>query len=181
VLQVSCFHLLVPRSALSSEKLFELYDIAADFALLGAKLDQEQGITQHAPPFFSRTLFLACCVLLRIARSSVREALDLKKGREAYFKTINVHKRLSVLHDDAHSRATVILSQLWSGKMIDVQTKRSGGQVRLKCRSRLGMSVLYDCWWFWRQEFQGHPDPYSDEGQWNTCLYFWATVQTLLT
>ncbi|KIX95894.1 uncharacterized protein Z520_08149 [Fonsecaea multimorphosa CBS 102226] len=163
VLHVSCFHLLLPQSALSSEKLFELYDIAVDFTRLGAELDQKRKIAEHAPPFFSRILFLACCVILRMTRSSLREALDLKKGREAYFKTINMHKRLSVRHDDAHSRATVILSQLWSGKMIDVQTKRSAGQVRLKCRSRLGMSLLYDCWWIWRQEFQGQPDPYSDE------------------
>ncbi|KIW30561.1 uncharacterized protein PV07_06298 [Cladophialophora immunda] len=163
VLQTSCFHLLLPQSSLNSEKLFALYDTAVDFVRLGIELDQKRNIAEHAPPFFSRTLFLACCVILRIARSSLREALDLKRGREAYFKTINMHKRLSVRHDDAHSRATVILSQLWAGKMIDVQTKRSAGQVRLKCRSRLGMSLLYDCWWIWRQEFQGQPDPYSEE------------------
>ncbi|KIW84496.1 hypothetical protein Z517_03746 [Fonsecaea pedrosoi CBS 271.37] len=163
VLQISCFHMLLPQSALSSETLFELYDIAVVFAELGAELDQKQKIAEHAPPFFSRIMFLACCVILRIARSSLREALDLKKGREVYFKTIILHKRLSIRHDDAYSRATVILSQLWSGKMIEAQTRRSAGQVRVKCRSRLGMSLLYDCWWYWRQEFQGHPDPYPDE------------------
>lgn len=164
VLQVCCFHLLLPHSAIDSEKLFELYDKATDFVQLGTELDQVQEITSHAPPFFARLLFLASSVVLRIARSSLREAVDLKKGRKAIFETINMHKKLSVRDNDALARSTVILSQLWSGSLIDQQSERNGGQVRLKCRSRLGMSILYDCWWFWRQEFQGHPDPYDDEG-----------------
>lgn len=105
-------------------------------------------------------LNLTALILLRIGRSHIREELDTQVGRRAFFQVLDMNKKTSVRADDTWARATIILGQLWTSKFIPQHPH--GDSLFLRCRSRLGMSVVYDCYWWWRQEFQGHPDPYED-------------------
>lgn len=69
---------------------------------------------------------------------------------------------MSVQAGDVMSRSEGILTQLWASKNIFKRSDGSFDSLTLRCGSRLAMSVVYDCLWWWRSEFGGQQDPYED-------------------
>ena len=124
-----------------------------------AKLDSEQGFS--APAYMGKMLHLAACVILRLSRSSLGQSLDSSRGQRAYFSTIEFHRKVSIQHNDVASRSTVILTQLWTSQNIFMQPDGSVDSFKFLCRKRLAMSIVFDLFWRWRNEFAGQPHPYQ--------------------
>jgi hypothetical protein len=56
----------------------------------------------------------------------------------------------------------MILAQLWTSKGIFRESDGTNDSLLLRCRNRLGMSLIFDCFRWWRQTFAGLPDPYEE-------------------
>jgi hypothetical protein len=110
----------------------------------------------------SKYLQLASYTILKITRSSVADQVDLGKGQRLYFAVIQFHRKMSIQHGDVSSRSTSILTQLWTSREIFKKSDGSIDSLSLRCGSRLAMSVMFDSFWWWRQEFAGVPNPYED-------------------
>ena len=160
-LQVSACHLVVPSSVVGDVNLLNLYADSCSMIELAVQLDQEQEICEYGSTNVNMTWNLAACILLRVGKSHVRDSLDVRRGQKCYFSTINLNKKQSVRSDDIASRMTMILSQLWTSKTVIKQPDSTPDSLWLRCRNRLGWSVLFDCFWLWRQEFGGQLNPYD--------------------
>ncbi|OAL27886.1 hypothetical protein AYO22_03231 [Fonsecaea multimorphosa] len=113
-LQVSACHLIAPSSTIGQSHLINMYAQACAMIELGSELDQEQEMAEYGSTNINMNWNLAAFLILRIGKSHVRQALDLKRGQRCYFSAINLNKRQSVRSDDISARATMILSQLWT-------------------------------------------------------------------
>ncbi|EXJ68829.1 uncharacterized protein A1O5_07761 [Cladophialophora psammophila CBS 110553] len=160
-LQVSACRLIAPSSNIENEDLINMYGFACALIELATELDQEQGMAEYGSTNINMNWNLSAFIILRIGKSHVRESLDLKRGQRCYFSAINLNKRQSVRSDDISARATMILSQLWTSKVVIKQPDGTPDSLWLRCRNRLGVSVTFDCFWLWRQEFGGQPNPYE--------------------
>ncbi|KAJ9609996.1 hypothetical protein H2200_006326 [Cladophialophora chaetospira] len=160
-LQVSACHLIAPSPVVGDVNLVNLYADACTMIELAQQLDQEQDICEYGSTNTNMTWNLAACIILRVGKSHVRNSLDVRRGQKCYFITINLNKKQSVRSDDIASRATMILSQLWTSKVVIKQPDDTPDSLWLRCRNRLGWSVVFDCFWLWRQEFGGQPNPYD--------------------
>lgn len=59
-------------------------------------------------------------------------------------------------------RTAHIMKDLWNSNNV---FRRKNGQVEslgLRLRTRLGMSVSYDMFWYWREEFENKQNPYNN-------------------
>lgn len=140
--------------------LIKVYDVAVQAIEHATSLE---GLSFVCTFHFQRMLLLAAFVILKILRSELSSIVDAQIGERAYFKFILFLKEASVLHDDITSRGAGILTQLWASDNI---FKRSDGRrdsLSLRIQSRLTMSVVFDCHWWWREEFGGQASPYEGE------------------
>jgi hypothetical protein len=160
-LQVSACHLIAPSSAIGDENLVNLYADACTLIELAAELDRQQEIAEYGSTNVNMAWNLAAFIILRVGKSHVRDSLDLKRGQACYFSTINLDKKQSVTPDDISARGSIILSQLWTSKMVIKRPDGTPDSLWLRCRNRLGWSLTFDCFWLWRQEFGGRPNPYD--------------------
>lgn len=161
------FQLLIPRDLLKDTKLEELHDLACEVIETVRYIDEEQSqpfaVSHYAPIFVAHYSILAAFTILKMSRSHLSATVDASRGRKAYFFVIQLLRNMSVQSGDAFNRVMGILTQLWSSK--NVFRKRDGSidSLTLRCGGRLAMSVVYDCYWWWRWEFAGQVYPY-DEG-----------------
>ncbi len=118
-----------------------------------------------SPIFMYKFVILANFVILRVLQSDARDEVDRARGKKAYFAAIHLCKQMSVRTDDSLAKATVIFTQLWG--CTDLFRSRDGdlGSMALHVRSRVGMSLVFDSLWSWRQRFEGLPLPYSKSGK----------------
>ncbi|KAI1627714.1 hypothetical protein EDD37DRAFT_273330 [Exophiala viscosa] len=158
-LQLAACHLLA--STISEVDLAGLYGKACSIVEFALELDEQEDLAEVAPTASSFALNLAALVIFRVGKSHISDSLDSKRGQKCYFTVIRMNKKHSVRSDDLAARATIILPQLWTSKMVVKQPDGTPNSLWLRCRSRLGSSVTYDSYWLWRQEFGGQPNPYD--------------------
>lgn len=161
-LQVLCFHLFIPKESLEDAKLQRLHELACLCIETAQAIETSSGLWDCAPVFISKYLDMAAFTILKTSRSHLSQSLDLDRGRRAYFFVINFCRSVSVQSGDVMDRSAGILTQLWASKNIFKRSDGSYDSLSLRCGSRLAMSVVYDCLWWWRSEFGGQPDPYEE-------------------
>jgi len=125
-------------------------------------LDETENFSSSATAHSQKMLVLASCTVLRIAKSNLAPVLDIERGRRAYFDNILLFRKISIQDSDLASRTTVILTQLWTSRNAFKNSDGTTDSLLLHCRSRLSMSVVFDCFWRWRREFAGQQTPYKD-------------------
>jgi hypothetical protein len=106
-------------------------------------------------------MLLAACILLKILRSRLTDQVDGRAGEEAYFATITTLRESSLENNDLCARGAMVLSQLWTSSRIFRQPDGLVDGLTLYIRSRFSMGIVYDCFWWWREEFQGKSNPYK--------------------
>ena len=179
-LQLWTFVFYLPLEQMPRDGLLQMYDLACTVAELTNRLDEQERFTKSAPGSVLIYLQLVCFTILKLSRANhLHGDLDLQAGRRAYLGLIQMHKRLFVLTDDAWSRATGILTQLWTSKNVFRRRDDTYDSLSLRCRNRLGMGVVHDTWWWWRHEFAGFPDPY-EPAQFDTNLSSFADIDPTL-
>ncbi|KAF7190402.1 Regulatory protein LEU3 [Pseudocercospora fuligena] len=162
-LHLLSFHLFKYRSAIPDDLLKRMYDLAVDLIELAMELDKSANIADFGPVFFARLLDSAAIAILRLCRSDISDQLDLDRGRKAYFALIVFHRKHSVRQDDAFARFSIILTNLWTSTRIFKSENGSTDSLHVRSRARLGMSMVYDCFWWWRQEYGRQKCIYDSE------------------
>ncbi|SPO07050.1 uncharacterized protein DNG_09744 [Cephalotrichum gorgonifer] len=162
-LYLLAYHFLEEPSAARSSGLLCLYDTACTAIQTATSDDQMADFVPTCPIALDRYISLAAFSILKIIRSPLAEHIDVDAGERAYFSVIRFNRRVSLQNDDLGARAAAIFSQLWTSSRI---FRGANGQVeslRSRIRSRLAMSVVFDCFWWWREEFGGQPSPYAED------------------
>jgi len=138
-----------------------MYDDACEFIEVATELDTTEQFADYGPFSSNTMLLLAAFVILRIGKSHLRENVNQIRGKRCYFATIAMSKRHSVRSDDLAARVTIILPQLFTSRSVIRRPDGTPDSLWLRCRSRLGFSICFDCLWLWRQEFGGQPGSYD--------------------
>ncbi|OAP57944.1 hypothetical protein AYL99_07034 [Fonsecaea erecta] len=161
-LHLLSFHLFKHRSKIDDATLLVMYELACRIIELAMALDSELSMAEFAPIYITKFLHSAAITILRVGRAALSRHLDLERGQRAYFAVINYHKRHAVRPDDAFARFSIILTQLWTSRKIFQYSNGLVDSLRVRSKARLGMSMVYDCFWWWRQEFGGQSNVYGD-------------------
>jgi len=113
--------------------------------------------------FIDRTIALAGFSILRLVRSSLAPHLDLAVGKKAYLCAIEFLQNVSLQQGDIGLRTALIMKDLWNSNRV---FRRRDGRIEplaLRLRTRLSMSISYDMFWYWREEFGNMRNPYNSE------------------
>jgi hypothetical protein len=113
--------------------------------------------------FIDRTITLAGFTILRLVRSPLAQHLDVLAGERAFLQAYDFLKNVSLQPGDIHIRTAHIMKDLWGS---DKVFRKKDGRVEslyLRLRTRLSMSISYDMFWYWREEFGNMQNPYGDE------------------
>jgi len=113
--------------------------------------------------FIDRTLLLAGFCILKLCRSPLAQHLDLAAGERAYFSAAQFSKTTSLQKNDLGARCAAILTNLWGSTKIFRRKDGSVESLGIRLRTRLSMSVSFDMFWYWREEFGHMANPYNGE------------------
>jgi hypothetical protein len=144
--------------ALDHDGLVELYYIAYK-VIMGTKATYPG--KSSCPDYVGWSKLLAAFIILRISRSCLASRVDLRAGEKAYFATILDFREASLENDDLCARGAMVLGQLWSSTRVFRQPDGVVDGLVLRVRSRLSMGIVHECFWWWREEFQGKAHPYK--------------------
>ena len=147
--------------AIDHDGLVELYDIAYR-VIMGTRTAYDSKFS--CPDYGHRTMLLAAFIILKISRSHLAARIDLRAGEKAYFAVILALRESSLENDDLCARGAMVLAQLWTSTRVFRRPDGIVDGLTLHIRSRLSMGIVHDCFWWWREEFQGKSNPYRDYG-----------------
>lgn len=126
-------------------------------------MSQQTALPSVSQSFIDRTIALAGFSILRLVRSSLAQHLDLGVGEQAFSQAVQFLKNVSLQPGDIGVRTALIMRDLWNSSRV---FRRKDGRMEplaLRLRTRLSMSVSYDMFWYWREEFGNMQNPYNGE------------------
>ena len=142
------------QSALTVELVsrIRLYTTACNIIDLVNDLDRTSQLVPYATTYIYLGVLLSGATLLRILKTPAPSTIDIDYFRTTFFSAVTLLKRMSIENNDGPAKAAMVLSQLWSSDRV---FHRADGTVdrQLRIRSRLAMSLVFDCLWWWREEF----------------------------
>ncbi|PKK55027.1 hypothetical protein CI102_334 [Trichoderma harzianum] len=148
------------------EAFIPLFAVACSFINTACQQSWNEGATaKNAPVVVQKSVMLAAFTILKIHRSELAPHLDLQAGEQAYFAAIFFAREESLQNNDLSARAASILGQLWNSQSIFKNKNGTVDSLTSRISSRLSMSTLFDCLWWWRQEFGGLGNPYENRQQ----------------
>ena len=160
----------------------EVFHIACVFIDSNVTEDRRTDAALYTSEQNYRTLTLAAITILRICRSPEASlSIDQMLGEQSYFAAIQLLRKRILKNNDVNARMSSILSQLWQSRRVFIQDDGSFDSLHVRIRSRgvslssvdcrnLGwltesylqqMGIVYDCLWYWRQEFLDQSNPYA--------------------
>ena len=113
--------------------------------------------------FIERTLLMAGFCILKLCRSPLAQHLDLPAGEQAIYSAAQFSKSTSLQKGDLGERCAAILMNLWGSTKIFRRKDGSIESLGIRLRTRLSMSVSFDMFWYWREEFGHMANPYDGE------------------
>ncbi|UKZ71198.1 uncharacterized protein TrAtP1_012159 [Trichoderma atroviride] len=165
-LYLLAYHFLVDSAFRKPEGFISLYAVACNLVnMVCQRSEAEESIPKIAPAFIQKTIVLASCTILKIHRSELAPHLDLEAGEQAYFASIVFAREGSIQNNDLSARGATIFSQLWNSQKIFKGKDGKIDSLSSRISSRLSTSVVFDCLWWWRQEFGGSGNPYENRRQ----------------
>ncbi|EXJ69247.1 uncharacterized protein A1O5_07283 [Cladophialophora psammophila CBS 110553] len=152
-LGIRAFHFFAAPDTARTAGLVQLYALCCSVLDMLHDLDIADDFALYSTQWLHRMLMMASHSILKITRSELRAHVDVEHGESAYFKAIMFAKKRSAENNDLDSRSAIILTQLWASD--SVFCKRDGTLIgdRLRMRSRLFASVMFDTFWHWRATF----------------------------
>ena len=148
-----------------AEGLSRFYSLCISVIQSASTMQTTQKI--HLPSvsqsFIDRTITLAGFTILRLVRSPLAQHLDLLAGERAFSQAYDFLQNVSLQPGDIHFRTAHIMKDLWGS---DKVFRKKDGRVEslyLRLRTRLSMSISYDMFWYWREEFGNMQNPYNGD------------------
>ncbi|PNP47018.1 hypothetical protein THARTR1_10523 [Trichoderma harzianum] len=165
-LHLLSYHFLIDPASRKLEAFIPLFAVACSFINTACQQSWNEGATaKNAPVVVQKSVMLAAFTILKIHRSELAPHLDLQAGEQAYFAAIFFAREESLQNNDLSARAASILGQLWNSQSIFKNKNGTVDSLTSRISSRLSMSTLFDCLWWWRQEFGGLGNPYENRQQ----------------
>jgi hypothetical protein len=130
---------------------------------MATAMSQQTFFATVSQSFIDRTITLAGFSILKLCRSPLAQHLDLAAGEQAFFQSVQFTKNVSMQAGDIGMRTAHIMNDLWNSNRV---FRRKDGRIEslgLRLRTRLSMSVSYDMFWYWREEFSNMQNPYDGE------------------
>ncbi|KAI9655544.1 MAG: hypothetical protein M1821_005337 [Bathelium mastoideum] len=162
-LSIRAFHFFLESGQLKKPGILQVFTISCQLIDLYASLDASEDWASYCTHYFARMMLLAAYCILRIHKSELRISIDLRRGETSFFKAINLAKKRSTQSNDLDSRSALILTQLWNSHRAFRRKDGTLNGLHLHLRSRLFMSVIFDCFWWWRAEFNRQRFPYGEK------------------
>ncbi|KAF2126784.1 hypothetical protein P153DRAFT_297077 [Dothidotthia symphoricarpi CBS 119687] len=146
-----------------AEALSRLYALCVSVIHTTYAISEQSSLPSVSQAFIERTITLAGFAILRLVRSPLAQHLDLSTGEQAFGQAIQFLKNVSLQQGDLAHRTAQIMSDLWNSNKV---FRRKDGRLEslgLRLRTRLSMSLSYDMFWYWREEFGNMSNPYNGE------------------
>jgi hypothetical protein len=155
------FSTLSTTQDIDYDGLVGLYGISCRVINNARAVFYSNNATASCTAYVHRTMTLAAFIILKILRSCLASRVDLRTGEKAYFTVIVSLRASSLENDDLHARGAMILTQLWTSTRLFRGPDGVVNGLSLRIRTRSSMSVVFDCFWWWREEFQGKLSPFN--------------------
>ncbi|KAK9488321.1 hypothetical protein V1527DRAFT_457600 [Lipomyces starkeyi] len=112
----------------------------------------------YLPTYIELDIVLAAFIIMKLQFSSLSEALDVTSGKRHFASAIAIMRKSSIKDNDFPIRVSTIMFQLWKLHSKDKLDAIRDGRPqyispRLKLRSRMATSVLFDSIWVWRERY----------------------------
>ena len=157
------FYFFEPTPSMNMEGLVRLWGVALQLIDIIMELDRKMSLISYWPSLIERAMALTSITILRLSRSSMAPHLDLEAGEKAYFSAIKAFEKASLQPDDLRSRAVKILSQLWTNQDVFKYPDGHIDSLRTRIRSRLSMSIVFDCFLWFKDTALDHFNPFQHE------------------
>lgn len=145
------------------EALTRLYSLSLSTLQTANSLAQTTNLIAVCPSIIERTLALIGFIILKLVRSPLAQHLDLAAGEQSYSIAVQLAKSMSIQTNDLGARVSAIMANLWRSQRIFRRKDGSVESLGLRLRTRLSMSVSFDMFWYWREEFGNMSNPYNAE------------------
>ncbi|KAL2202421.1 hypothetical protein CC79DRAFT_1337131 [Sarocladium strictum] len=166
-LHLQAFYLLDSASIPGyNERICNLYTTSTSILELGSILGSEAKDFLLYCPFFSYQTYVcaAFCVLKIISNGFYRTLLDTTAGAKHLENAIASLRVISVVNNDLPARLGDVIAFFCAMPNPTILGGTNIEDVRLiQVTNRLSMSVVYDCLWTWRRQFQ--PQFSKDQGR----------------
>ncbi|KAK9492142.1 hypothetical protein V1508DRAFT_462582 [Lipomyces doorenjongii] len=112
----------------------------------------------YLPTYVELGIVLAAFIIMKLQFSSLCETLDVTSGKRHFASAIAIMRKSSIKDNDFPIRVSTIMFQLWKLHSKDKLDAIRDGRPqyispRLKLRSRMATSVLFDSIWVWRERY----------------------------
>ncbi|AET41051.1 leucine-responsive transcriptional regulator LEU3 Ecym_7203 [Eremothecium cymbalariae DBVPG len=123
----------------------------------------QPSLIKYFPSVFVLSIWQSACVISKLAKSSLEDALDIKSGELAYQAAILLSLDASVVKHDMAYRSSGIMRSLWSmfsNMYDDWKLKRDANNgilpqdfnLGIAIKTRMSVSVFFDCLFVLRQK-----------------------------
>ena len=174
-LTIQVIHLYESPGKVDTEGRIRLYTTARQLIGLVETLDKTVEPAAYSTAYIYPAVVLAAVVLLRLLKHSVAKGRDQDDLKPTFFSALNLLKRMSIENNDGAAKSAIMLSQLWTSDRV-FRNRDGTTNFELRIRTRLAMSLVYDCTWWWREEFGGQQNPYRRQEE-----YGKGIMHTMLT
>ncbi|KAI2694764.1 hypothetical protein CBS147372_9603 [Penicillium roqueforti] len=145
-LRLQCLFMLYNTSSeIRSSGILRAYETATDLInTVLSEVDACQHLS-YAPSLFARYIFSAALVILRVLHSTFRIGLDYDRGQLLFNAAAFALSQLSIHQKqrDQAARTSDMLRRCWSAA--ERSSKMRQRDLRLRVKSRMGASLVYDC------------------------------------
>ncbi|KAK9460579.1 uncharacterized protein V1516DRAFT_420438 [Lipomyces oligophaga] len=116
----------------------------------------------YLPLYLEIDICLAAFIILNVHFSEIGESLDTTAGKRSFASAIAIMRKSSVKENDFCIRVSTIMFQLWKLRAKDRADAQREGKApyvssKLKLRSRMAQSILFDSIWVWRERYGTFP------------------------
>jgi transcriptional regulatory protein LEU3 len=157
------FHFFAHGANLDEDGMSRFFSLCVSTIQMATMMAQQSFFASVSQSFVDRTVTLAGFSILKLCRSPLAQHLDLASGEQAFFQAVQFTKNVSMQAGDIGMRTAHIMNELWNSTRV---FRRKDGRIdslSLRLRTRLSMSVSYDMFWYWREEFGNMQNPYDGE------------------
>lgn len=142
--------------------LLNLYITSCAAINMMSDFDSKLFLTSSSTIYQFYSLLIAATNLLRLIRGDLvsHSARDIQRDETTYLLAVSMMRKMSVVNDDLPERCSIMLESLWTSRNV---FRRPDGSItpKLRIRSRLAVSSVIDCLWWYRVEFKGLRNVYG--------------------
>jgi hypothetical protein len=135
-----------------------LHSAACTFLESALNLETNVGpVLPYTPYYFFQMMLAGGFTLMKLCKSFFSAHIDMEYTKSLFNRTIWAIRAISVSSNDLPERLVEVLAQMWRQGGAPTPRPASASaeiddSLQLKVRCRMGMSLVYDSVWRWRED-----------------------------